>query len=75
MKITNGVAWHPTGFRLEVDRITGSSERFLKVNDLNPEAQIYFRLSRMECLRLGLLLAWRALVARTPAEQARRATA
>lgn len=71
MKYSQGIAWHETGFRLEVQRVTGTSDRFLIVADLNPEATVRQRMSRMDCARLGLLLFWRALFARTPAQDAR----
>jgi hypothetical protein len=72
MRYTHGVAWNQTGFRMEVQRVTGTSDRFLKVSDLNPEAHVYQLLTRMECARLGLLLLWRAIFALTPAEESRR---
>lgn len=72
MNYTHGVAWNRTGFQLEVHRVTGSSARFLKISDLNPEAHIHQLLTRMECARLGLLLLWRAMFALTPREEAER---
>lgn len=72
MRYSNGIAWRQTGFRLEVQRVTGTSDRFLIVADLNPETTVRQRMSRTECARLGLLLVWRALFARTPAEDAAR---
>jgi hypothetical protein len=72
MNYTKGVAWRPEGFQVEVQRVSGTRDRFLKVSDLNPEAHIYQRLTRGECARIGLLLVWRSVFARTPAEEALR---
>lgn len=67
MKFTNGVAWHPTGLRVAVDRAGGkSSDRVLNIEDLNPQTKLVHVMSRWDCFRLGLLIAWRSVWAHNP---------
>ena len=70
LKISNGVAWHPTGLRVEVARAGGQDmSRVLIVGDLNPSARIVHVMSRWDCFRLGLLIMWRSAWAYSPPEQ------
>jgi hypothetical protein len=70
LKFSNGVAWHPTGLRLEVSKAGGESKnRVLVIADLNPDARIVHVMTRWSCFCLGLLIAWRGIWARTPHEQ------
>lgn len=70
LKFSNGIAWHPTGLRVEVARAGGQdASRVLIVGDLNPHAHVVHVMSRWDCLRLGLLIVWRAVWARSPHEQ------
>jgi hypothetical protein len=67
LKFTNGVAWHPTGLRVAVDRAGGKdSSRVLNIEDLNPQAKVVHVMSRWDCLRLGLLIIWRSIWAHNP---------
>lgn len=66
IRYINGVGWRNTGFQIQVDRVPGTKDRFLTVSDLNPEAHIRQRLTRLECASLGLLLLWRSLFASYP---------
>ena len=68
MKMSNGVLWDETGLRVEVAKVTGTADRFLKVSDLNPDVTVRRRLTRWDCARIGVLLLWRAVWARTPAQ-------
>lgn len=65
-KITNGVFWHPTGFRAEVrDNLplrNGSDLPLtLYLNDLNPETRIVHCMTRGAALRMAAWLAYKAL--------------
>jgi len=67
LTLSNGVLWDGPGLRLEIQRVIGTSDRFLKLDDLNPETQIRRRLSRMDTIRIGLFFIWRAIFANPPA--------
>lgn len=70
LKISKGVAWYPTGLRIEVARAGGKDRsRVLTVGDMNPQQHIVHVMSRWDCLRLGLLIAWCSVWARSPHER------
>lgn len=73
MRVTNGIAWHRFGIRVEVQKVTGKvKERVLMIDDINPQNRIVQMLSRWDCFRLGLLIAWRSIWAYTPLEASER---
>lgn len=66
LKYSNGVLWDGPGMRLEIQKVNGSPDRFLKMDDLNPEVAIRRRVTRMDLVRIGAFFIWRALFARVP---------
>ena len=73
LKFSNGVALHPTGLRLEVSKVGGKSRNLvLIIDDINPQAHVVHVMSRWDCLRLGVLIAWRSVWAQTPHEKVAR---
>lgn len=51
--------WHPAGLKIRYER--DAFGEWLKVDDLNPEAHITFKLTPSELLRLGLKCIWAAI--------------
>lgn len=66
LQFSNGVAWHPTGLRIEVMKAPNDPGRVLRISDLNPEQTFAHLMTRWDCLRLGLLIAWRSIWAQEP---------
>lgn len=67
LNFSEGVAWHPTGLRLAVDRAGGTdASRVLRIDDLNPEQSVRHLMSRWDCFRLGLMFLWRSIRAHNP---------
>lgn len=66
LRMSNGVMWDGPGLRLEVQKVAGSSDRFLKIDDLNPQTEVRRRLTRWDTLRIGLFLIWRSMFSKEP---------
>ena len=68
LTFSNGVLWDGPGIRIELQKVTGSTDRFLKINDLNPEVEVRRRMTRFETARIGLFFLWRSMCAKEPME-------
>ena len=66
MKESNGILWHPTGPRLEMNRVGDSGEysHALRISDLNPELDVTWCFSRWTMIRIGFWFIRRAIFAR-----------
>lgn len=68
LNYSNNVFWNGPGFSLDIERVTGSEDRFLRVGQLNPQSSAVGRFSRWDIFRMGMYFIWRSLFARAPAE-------